>query len=517
MQGNSEDKAAVRLDNVKKVFGSTKAVDGVSFSIEGGSTHALLGENGAGKSTIVKLLSGLSQPTSGTITIFGRRTRIPTPGQAHALGIQTAFQELSCVPELTVAQNIFLAREPVKAGVMVDGNKMERVVSEVLEDFGLPDVDPKSQLCKLPLPLRQKVEIVKAVARKPRILLLDEPTSTLSGRDVDWVAGVIARMNEQGVTVLFISHRLSEVREFCEYLTILRNGIHAGDFRTNEISDGEVVRRIIGRPLQHVYPPRAEADTPYDKKTILTLNNVSTDKGLSDVSLTLRSNEILGVAALQGMGQSELFFSMFGMSRLTSGHLEIDGRRTRLTSPSDAIRERIGIAYVPEDRKSEGLFLKLSGRFNVSVPIINRFARLGWIDTRREMRSVRTALKSLEVDLRALYQPCSSFSGGNQQKIVIAKWLLAKSRILLLFDPTRGVDVGTKYEIYELMQAFKSAGGTILFYSSEIPELANLCDRLLVLYRGRVTCTLDREALSEDRIMSAVLGSHQEAAERSAS
>jgi ribose transport system ATP-binding protein len=496
---------AVGLEKVRKTFGATVALDSVSFEIKAGKTHALLGENGAGKSTIVKLLSGLIRPDAGVVSIFCRQVRIDNPRRAQALGIQTAFQELSLVPELTVAQNMFLGVEPLKAGMFVDRYKLEQEALTALTGIGLEDINPRWRIDQLSLPLRQKVEIAKAVARKPQILLLDESTSTLSGKDVNWVADVINRLEADGVTILFISHRLQEAREFCESLTVLRNGANVGDFQFGEINDNEIVSLIIGRSLGHSYPPRSEIRIPAEETPILFVKNLSTENGLKQVSLSLRRNEILGVAALQGMGQSELFLSLFGMRRVTGGQIELDGRSTVLSSPIDAIRK--GIAYVPEDRKNGGLFLNLPVGINVSIPVINRFRRLGWmIDRKRENQAVTSVLKSVGFDPFASYRPCSSFSGGNQQKITIAKWLMAESRILLMFDPTRGVDIGAKSDIYVLMQQFKSDGGAIIFYSSEIPELVNLCDRVIVLYGGRVTQEFLSEKLSEDLLIAAAMG-----------
>ena len=281
---------AVGLEKVRKTFGATVALDSVSFEIKAGKTHALLGENGAGKSTIVKLLSGLIRPDAGVVSIFCRQVRIDNPRRAQALGIQTAFQELSLVPELTVAQNMFLGVEPLKAGMFVDRYKLEQEALTALTGIGLEDINPRWRIDQLSLPLRQKVEIAKAVARKPQILLLDESTSTLSGRDVNWVADVINRLEADGVTILFISHRLQEAREFCESLTVLRNGANVGDFQFGEINDNEIVSLIIGRSLGHTYPPRTGTSIPPQETPILSVKNLSTANGLKQVSFSLRKN-----------------------------------------------------------------------------------------------------------------------------------------------------------------------------------------------------------------------------------
>ncbi|MGH7210225.1 MAG: sugar ABC transporter ATP-binding protein, partial [Acetobacteraceae bacterium] len=378
------------------------------------------------------------------------------------------------------------------------------LVAEHLERLHLGGVDPSAEVRELELAARQKIESARALFRRPRILLLDEPTSTLSGRDIDWLGDEIARLRQSGVTIVFISHRLREVRRFCDRLTVLRNGQSIGTAEVAAIGDAEVIRMIIGRSLSSAFPERPA--TPPEAPPVLRAASLTTAGKLHAASFALRPGEILGVAGLQGMGQQELFLACFGMMPLLGGTLYVDEQQVVLASPRDAIRSRIGISLVPEDRKTEGLFLKLAGRFNVSLPVVHRFARLGVIDRAAETRAVVRALAAVEVHPRALYTPAGAFSGGNQQKLVIAKWLLAESRVLLLFDPTRGVDVGTKHQIYLLMRAFADAGGAILFHSTEIPEIINMCDRVLVMYDGRATAEFAGTAIEEEAIMRAALG-----------
>ncbi len=502
---------AISAVAISKRYGATVALDHAEIRVRGGQVHALLGENGAGKTTIVKLLSGLVQPDEGELRVFGRRVSIANPRAAHRLGIQTAFQELTLIPDLTVSQNLLLPYEPAAATGLIKRRQAVQQVQEILALFHLDDVDPRAEVRDLDLPLRQKIEIVKAVGRAPRILLLDEPTSTLSGDDVDWLGGLIAALKQRGVTILFISHRIPEVHMFCDGLSVLRNGKHVGTFRCDQISDDDVIRLMIGHDLEHTFPPRTRQQRSRGRLPALAAHDIATSEKLAAVSFQLDVGEILGVAGLQGMGQLELFLALFGMATLTRGRLEIDGRHVTLAAPSDAVRENIGISLLPEDRKSEGLFVKLSGRANVSLPVIDRFCRFGWIDAARELSAVDQVLAQVNVHPRALYRPCTSFSGGNQQKIALAKWLLAESRILLMYDPTRGVDIGTKREIYLFMRRFAERGGAILFYSTEVPELVGLCDRVLVLYRGRVAQEFDGSAISEEGIIRAALG-HAQAA-----
>src|SRR5579883_2676991 len=331
-------------------------------------------------------------------------------------------------------------------------------------------------------------------------------TSTLSSDDVKWLGDVIAQLRSDGVTVVFISHRMPEVRMFCDTLSVLRNGKHVGTFRSRDISDDEVIRLVIGRELAQTFPDRADRRISSEATPALAARHLATGGKLREASLDLWSGEILGVAALQGMGQLELFLALFGMAPLTRGTIAIDGAPVTLASPRDALRENIGISLMPEDRKTEALLLKLPGRDNVSLPVLDRFSRFGWIDTDREIRAVDQVLARVNVHPRALYSACSSFSGGNQQKIALAKWLLAGTRVLLMYDPTRGVDIGTKHEIYVFMSDFVARGGAILFYSTEIAELVHMCDRVIVMYRGGVAKTLSGTEIGEEAIIRAALG-----------
>ena len=505
--------SALDVQHVTKIYGATVALSDASFSVAPGEVHALLGENGAGKSTMVKLLSGLIAPDSGGIRLFGARVGLHSPTDAHRYRVQTAFQELTLVRDLTVIDNMLLPNAPRGLLGQLRRRQGERLVTSHLAAVGLSDIDPRAEVRDLELAARQKIEIARALFRRPRILLLDEPTSTLSGRDVDWLGNQIAALRRDGVTIVFITHRLREVRRFCDRLTVLRNGGSIGTAEVAAIGDDEVIRMIIGRSLSSTFPARSAI--PPAGPAALRATGLTTAGKLHAASFALHPGEILGVAGLQGMGQQELFLACFGMAPLTAGTLQVDEREVVLASPRDAIRRRIGISLIPEDRKTEGLFLKLSGQFNVSLPVVHRFARLGIIDTAAETRAVVRALDQVEVHARAIYTPAGAFSGGNQQKLVIAKWLLAGSRILLLFDPTRGVDVGTKHQIYLLMRSFADAGGAILFYSTEIPEIVNLCDRALVMYEGHMAAELTGAAIEEEAIMRAALG-EMEAARKAA-
>jgi len=358
----------------------------------------------------------------------------------------------------------------------------------------------------LDLPSRQKIEIARAVSRNPRILLLDEPTASLSGRDVQWLGEIIQHLKQAGTTIVLISHRMQEVREFCSALTIFRNGRTVGGYAMTDVTDTEIIELMIGRSLGAVFPPKSGSasgrGTP--ASPVLSCEGLTTTGGITGVSFSLHPGQLLGLAGLDGMGQRELFMTLFGVGQPIAGDMRIAGHKVRLHHPADAIK--CGIGMLPEDRKTEALFLDLDGRENVSLPSLQQYLRAGFIRFGLERRMVLKALNIVRVTKRAVWSLVRNFSGGNQQKIAVAKWLLTNTRVLLLYDPTRGIDIGTKTEIYHLIRRYTDAGGAVLFYSTEIPELVNLCDRVMVIYRGRIVETLMEESLSDSAIMSAAVG-----------
>ena len=495
---------AISISHLTVRYGPTTALDDARLEVAEGQVHALLGENGAGKSTIVKVLSGLLRPNAGTVFIFGHSLARFEPRFANELGIRTAFQEISLVKDLTVAQNFLLMEEPLNGLGMIRGRALEDLVRAQLEQLGINSIDPRTEVRRLDLPSRQKIEIVRAISRKPRLLLLDEPTASLSKRDVQWLGDLIERLKGSGTTILLISHRMQEVREFCSALTIFRNGRTVGAYPMAELSDGEIIELMIGRSLGGAFPAKPDRRNIAGSQTpVLSCQNLATVHG-GDVSFSLRSGEVLGLAGLDGMGQRELFMTLFGVSHLMAGEIRVAGQPVRFRSSADAIA--YGVGMLPEDRKSEALFQDLDARENVSLPSLRKFLRAGLIQSRLEQKMVSGVLDQVSVARRALWTPVRNFSGGNQQKIAVAKWLLTNSRVLLLYDPTRGIDVGTKTEIYHLIRQYADYGGAVLFYSTEIPELVNLCDQVMVIYRGRIVETLVGDAISESAIMGAAVG-----------
>ena len=505
---------AIEASGISKAYGPTKALDNVSFEIARGSVHALLGENGAGKSTFVKILSGLVQPDDGTLKIFGDAAKLSTPRHSHKLGIQTAFQEMTLVSDLTVLENMLMPYAPIGFSGLIKKRSARQLVSAHLASLDI-SIDLDEEVATLDLAERQKIEIARAIYRNPQILLLDEPTSTLAGKDVDWLGDIINRLKKDGTTIVFISHRMPEVRMFCDTLTILRNGRHITTGAVKDITDDEVVEKIIGRSIDQTFPPKGDTDAAFGPP-VLGVRNLTAGRKLCNANFDLRQGEILGIAGLQGMGQLDLFLACFGMEEIEQGHLQVDGKEVWIGSPTDAMRPNMAIGLLPEDRKTEGLFLELTGKQNASLPVINTFTKGLLIDSDAERDAVQTAFDSVEVDQRAMWTAAGAFSGGNQQKIAIAKWLVAQSRILLLFDPTRGIDVGTKHELYVLMRNYVSAGGSILFHSTEIPELVHQCDRVLVLYDGEIVEELSGDEISENAIMTPALGHSSKSREAAA-
>ena len=497
---------AISVTGVRKAYGPTVALDDVSLEIGQGTVHALLGEYGAGKSTLVKLLSGLVSPDQGDISIFGEKVSLRSPLAAHRLGIQTAFKEMTLVRNMTVLDNMLIPAAPIGLTGMIRRGQVRRTVLRHFDDLSLGGFDLDDEIGELDLAVRQKIEIARALYRKPRVLLLDEPTSALSGPDVVWMGDVIQRERAKGTTVIFISHRLREVRDYCDELTILRGGKHIATGHVRDYADEDVVRMIAGRSLIHSFPPRTQTKHQVGPE-VLGAHAIATDGKLRDASFSLREGEILGIAGLQGMGQLELFLAVFGDRPLKRGHLTVSGEKVVFTSPRDAISARIGISLVPEERKTEGLFLHLTGTHNATIPIVDRFTHFGLIDRAKESEAVRRVFHQINVADRAEWTQAGAFSGGNQQKIAIAKWLLTEARVLLVYDPTRGIDVGTKNEIYQLLRLYAEAGGAVLFYSTEIPELVHLSDRTLVFYAGAIAAELSGDALTEENILSAALGS----------
>ena len=486
---------------VFKSFGGVQALQGASFEAGRGEVHALVGENGAGKSTLIKILSGLLHLDRGEIRLDGRDVRVDQPAEAQRLGIGTVFQELTLLPHMTVAENLLLRREPRDRLGFIRRSEVTREAVRLLDGLGLPQISADALVGDLPLAQRQLVEIAKVISRSPSIVLLDEPTSALSEREVAWLFELIRRLRGGGLTIVFTSHRWNEVRDLSDRITIFRNGQRVGTFAATEITEDRAVELMTGRQLSAVFPPLAPLA---DAQPELTVRGLATGR-VRGVDFTLHRGEILGIGGLQGQGQRDLFLALFGAQRVRAGTVLIRGRPVVIRHPKDAIGAGIGIALVPEDRKAEGLLLPMSVRQNMTLPVLGGLGRLGYLDFSRETQTVQRMIGQLDIRTPGPDQAVGALSGGNQQKVLIGRWLLTEARILLLYDVTRGVDVATKHDIYQLVTRLGAEGRAILYYSSDTAEVAHLCHRVLVMREGRIATELRSPGITADALVRASL------------
>ncbi|MDQ0394595.1 sugar ABC transporter ATP-binding protein [Labrys monachus] len=499
-----------RMEGISKRYGGVSALESASLTIQAGRIHAILGENGAGKSTLIKIMSGVVQPDEGKLQFEGRDVRFPGPAAAKQAGIVCIFQELSLVPDLSVADNIFLADAPNRLG-LIDRRKQRRLAEEWLARAGAEDIHPLAPVKDLPLSRRQMVEIAKALAARPRILILDEATSALTAADVTKIVDVLKRLRSEGLALLYISHRMQEIEELADDCTVFRNGRNIATFQAGTKSHNEVIEMMIGREYSHVFPPKppqAPAGAP-----LLEVRHLSWTDRLKDISLSVRPGEVVGLGGLDGQGQRELLLAMFGVLRGLSGEILIEGKPVSIGSPSAAKQPEIGMALIPEDRKTEGLMLPMSVRDNLSFASLNRISRGGLIDQAAERQAIADMVKLLAIKTAGVDLPVGALSGGNQQKVVIAKWLMNSPRIILLNDPTRGIDVGTKQEIYQLLRDLAAKGAAIVLYSTDYDELIGCCDRVLVLYEGAVRRELVGDAITESALIGSALNITSETGE----
>lgn len=494
----------IEASAVSKQYGGVKALDAVDFNCQPGSIHALIGENGAGKSTLIKILTGVVIPDSGTLKVDGQPVSFASPGDASQLEIVPVFQELSLLPDLTVAENIFLTNPPRNRLGLIDRKTMNRQTHELFDSFGFHHLDPEALITELPLAQRQMVEIASALSRNPRLLILDEGTSALTLRDVKLVFDVLKKMREENRSVVFISHRMDEIEEIADTITVFRDGRHVDMFPAGSVSHDAMVQMMIGRKLEQVFPDKPT--TEVKETPLLEVKDLGWEHLLHDINFSLSKGEILGLGGLDGQGQGELLFALFGVLRNLRGDILLDGNLTKIKSPAQAADEGIGLALIPEDRKTEGLLLPMSVGDNITLSTIDRRSRLGLLNKRKEKTAVQQMVEQLKIKTASTRIPVGSLSGGNQQKVVIAKWLLTEAKILLLYDPTRGIDVGTKQEVYQLMRSLADQGVGILFFSTELPELVGMCDRVLVLYEGRIGRELQGEEITEENLVAAALG-----------
>ena len=486
----------LEVRGISKSFPGVKALQGVEFHLGTGEVLVLVGENGAGKSTLMKILSGIYERDEGTILIDGREVQIDGPTAAQKLGISIIHQEMNLMPDLTVAQNIYLGREPRK-GPMLDEKALNRVAGELLTGLGI-ELDPRTKVSTLTVAAQQMVEIAKALSVDARILIMDEPTSALTDSEVETLFGLIESLRAKGTGIIYISHRMEELKRLADRVTVLRDGEYVGSLERDEIDVPTIIEMMVGRVVDTSSGP-----TPYDpegKDVVLKVDGLSTRSLLDDVSFELRRGEILGFAGLMGAGRTETARAIIGADPMHHGDIEVHGRPVKISKPADAVRH--GIGYLSEDRKGLGLMLELSVTANTIAASIPRFASgLGVMNDRRARKVAQQHVDTLRTKTPSVDQPVKLLSGGNQQKVVIAKWLVRDCDILIFDEPTRGIDVGAKEEIYRLLQDLAAAGKSIIVISSELPEVLRLSNRIAVMANGRLAGTLDAEDATQKSIM----------------
>ncbi|MET7399535.1 sugar ABC transporter ATP-binding protein [Dactylosporangium sp. NPDC005572] len=487
------------LDGVSKSFGAVAALRDVRLELHAGEAHALVGENGAGKSTLVKILAGAHAPDTGTLTLDGRPLVFAGPADARAAGIAVIYQEPTLFPDLSVAENIFMGRQPLRGLRRIDAGEMRRRTAELFTRLGV-HLDPDRPARGLSIADQQLVEIAKALSFDARVLVMDEPTAALSGVEVERLFAVARSLRDNGAAVLFISHRFDEVFALCQRITVMRDGQWVSTDLASELTVDQVVRRMVGREVSSLYPKQ---DTEV-REARLEVRGLTRKGAFSDVSFTIHSGEIVALAGLVGAGRSEVIRAVFGIDRYDSGQVVVDGRQLAKGSPQAAIAA--GLALVPEDRRQQGLVMELSVERNATLPRRWSLAGLGLLSGAAERREARTWAERLQVKAARLSDPVSTLSGGNQQKVVLAKWLSTEPRVLIVDEPTRGIDVGTKAEVHRLLSNLANEGVAVLMVSSELPEVLGMADRVLVMHEGRLAADIPRTEADEESVMLAATG-----------
>ncbi|MGO8693941.1 MAG: sugar ABC transporter ATP-binding protein [Rectinemataceae bacterium] len=491
----------LEVENVSKSFPGVKALDHVSFKLRKGEVHALVGENGAGKSTLMKILSGVYQPDEGIIRYKGRGVHFAGPTDARNMGIGIIYQELNLIPHLSVAANIFICREPRTRLGTLDEKRMNADASTILKRLNV-DIDPAAPLNRLPISKQQMVEIAKSLSQQLEVLIMDEPTSALTETEIDELFKVIHALRDQGVAIIYISHRLEELKHIVDRISIFRDGGYISTDEYSAVSLDEIVNRMVGRKLENKFPPKHNVPT---REKLLEVRGIVRKGILKDISFDLYKGEVLGFSGLMGAGRSELARAIFGADRIDSGEVRVNGRPVRINSPADAIRE--GIAYLSENRKQEGLAISMMISENITMANMPRVSRFfGVVSRAREIRACEEYVGELNIKTPSLWQVVNNLSGGNQQKVVVAKWLFCDSRILIFDEPTRGIDVGAKYAIYELIDSLASRGVGVIIISSELPEILGMTDRVLVLHEGSLEASLATCGTTQEEILNYAAG-----------
>ncbi|HEY8446948.1 MAG TPA: sugar ABC transporter ATP-binding protein [Thermomicrobiales bacterium] len=493
--GANRARPLLEMRGIRKVFPGVVALDDVDFDLLPGEVHALVGENGAGKSTLIKIIAGLYRRDGGTMRVDGEEVDFRSPADSIARRIKVVYQELDLVPGLSVAENVFLGGYPKTPRGLVDWPALRQQTVEVLSHLGL-NIDPDRPVGELRVAEQQLVEIARAISRQAQILIMDEPTSALSPAEVEFLFGVIERLRQRGVGIIYVSHKLDEIYRIADRVTVFRDGKRVVTKAIKETTPHDLVAWMVGRELSEFFPKTP----PQIGRPLLEVRNVS-GSGVHDVSFTVHEGEVVGVFGLMGAGINTMGRVLFGASERTSGSVQLDGVEISPGSPADAIRKGLGL--LTESRKDDGLVLPLPVKTNMTLASLSRFADFGWIRSRKETRAASDYVKRLAIKTPSLRQPVRFLSGGNQQKVLMARWMLLDLKVLILCEPTRGIDVGSKAEIYRLIDAMAHRGLGILFMSTEVPEILGISDRILVMREGRITAEFTRAEATHERLIAA--------------
>lgn len=496
------DHYVLKMSNITKRFPGVLALDHVSLRVREGEVHALLGENGAGKSTLMKILAGAYVKDEGEIEVFSNKTELGSPKAAEELFISIIYQELNLIPTLTVAENIFLGRYQMKNPIQVDWKAVYQEAEKLLQELDV-DIKSTSYVKDLGIAQQQMVEVAKALSMNAKIIIMDEPTAPLTERETKNLFRIVKKLKDNQVSIIYISHRLEEVMEICDRATVMRDGCTIEELDISDVTMDEIIRLMVGRELKEKYP-RIEKKIGEE---VFRVENLCAGTKVQNISFSVRAGEVLCVGGLVGAGRTETVRAVFGLDAKTDGHIFIEGKECIIKNPKDAIDA--GIGYVTEDRKGEGLILKLGVGENVTLAALDAFWSGIHLDLGRERSTVKDYVNRLNIKTPSIYQRVENLSGGNQQKVVLAKWLLSKCKVLILDEPTRGIDVGAKIEVYHLINELAKEGKAILVITSEIPELLGICDRIVVMARGRVSGSLTREEADQESIMTLAVGAEE--------
>ncbi len=488
----------LRMEGISKQFPGVKALDNVTLRVKPGEVHALVGENGAGKSTLLKILTGIIPKDSGSIMLKDREVHVDSPRTAQHLGISIIHQELATVPDLTVGQNLYLGREPRKKIGFIDWPQLYAQARTQLERLHL-DINPKELMGELPIAQQQMVEVAKALSFEADIIAMDEPTSSLTEKETETLFEVIRKLKAQGIAIIYISHRMEEIFELSDQVTVFRDGQFVETCLIDDVTSKDIVNLMVGRELEETH-----ATTSLTNVVVLQVRGLTRGKKLQALDLELHEGEILGISGLVGAGRTELARAIFGIDRIEEGKFWIEEQPVTIRSPQDAIK--CGIGFVPEDRKEQGLFLGMSVQENITIEVLDQFSTFWFSNMRQLKRVAREYVEKLQIRTPHLQQIIRNLSGGNQQKAVIARWLTLHPKILILDEPTRGIDIGAKMEIYKLIQELAARGVGILMISSELPEILRVSDRILVMCHGRIAARFSREEATQDAIMHYAVG-----------